>query len=125
MLFFQNAKPGGSASRNRKSRYCWRTKASVSSSAFSAGAGESSIVTVALAGEVKTAPAPVGLDKFTLKVSGPSAKESWVIGIVNVFCVCVAANLKVPNVKPKSQRAAARPLFSVLQTIDAPVSSVV
>src|SRR4030095_15792463 len=97
----QNARPDASASRFRKSRYCCRTNALVSSLAFGAGAAESLIVTVALEGIANAAPVPVRFDKLTVKTSGPSVKESWVIGIINVFCVSVAANVMVPNVKLK------------------------
>src|SRR4029453_15818947 len=80
----QNARPVGSASRFRKSRYCWRTKTSVSSIALGAGAAESLIFSVALAGAANAAPVPIGLDSFTVNSSGPSAYESCVIGIVKV-----------------------------------------
>src|SRR5689334_1279359 len=69
----QKANPSGSASRFRKSRYCCRTKAVVSSLALEGnGVAASVIVTVAVDGSPKVAPAPFTFDSATVNVSGPS-----------------------------------------------------
>src|SRR5260370_37787121 len=75
MVLVQPAKPGGSGSRPRKSRYCWRTK----KLALSIGFGQfvtslSMMLTVALEGVLRVAPE--ALLRLTRKDSHPSADSS-------------------------------------------------
>src|SRR5437899_6305596 len=85
MLLTQNALPGGSDGRFRKSRYNCSTKASLSSTGLVAGSTASSlIVTVAVDGSARPAPLP-GLDRVTVKVSGPSTYESCVVSTLKVL----------------------------------------
>src|SRR5205085_606640 len=98
-----------SGSRERKSRYCCRTKnempalllARIGFGLF--GASLSTMVTVAVVGAPETAP--TGFESTTWKVSAPSAKVSSMIGTVIVLVVSPAANWSVPTIVAKSQRA--------------------
>src|SRR5229473_7113334 len=98
MVLVQPANPGGSGSRPRKSRYCWRTKKFVLSIGFGPLVPSlSMIVTVAVDGVVIVAP--VGLLRRTRKVSVPSAYESSTMAIEKDFDVASpAAHVNVPMV---------------------------
>src|ERR1051325_11475444 len=98
-----------SGSRERKSRYCWRTKNAMPALSpcrigFGLfGASLSKIVIVAIAGVLSVAPE--GFERASWNVSGPSAIESSMIGIESVFVVSPAAKESVPTTVAKSQRA--------------------
>src|ERR1700687_5633130 len=96
MALVQPAKPGGSGSRPRKSRYCWRTKKFVLSIGFGPFViSLSMMLTVAIEGVLRVAPE--GLLRLTRKVSVPSAYESSTIGTEKVFGVASpAAHVNVP-----------------------------
>src|SRR5260370_22261871 len=86
MVLVQPAKPGGSGSRPRKSRYCWRTKKLVLSIGFGPFVTSlSMMLTVAMEGAARVAPE--ALLRLTRKVSVPSAYESSTMATEKVFGV--------------------------------------
>src|SRR5260370_42424936 len=109
IVLVQPAKPNGSGSRPRKSRYCWRTKKLV----LSIGLGPfvaslSVIVTVAI--DCAPRVAPEGLLRLTRKVSVPSAYESSTMATEKVFAdASPAAQVAVPIGFSYSQRGDAVP----------------
>src|SRR5712692_1778526 len=109
MVPVQPAKPGGSGSRFRKSRYCCRTKKFVLSIELGpVVVSLSTIITVVVDGVPSAAP--VGLLRLTVKLSVPSAYESSMIATENDFEVSPEAKVTVPMVLMKSQRGEATPL---------------
>src|SRR5712692_9621766 len=97
IVLAQPAKPGGSGSRPRKSRYCWRTKKFV----LSTGLGPvvvslSTIITVVVDCEPRLAPE--GLVRLAVKLSVPSAYESSMMATENDFEVSFGAKVSVPMV---------------------------
>src|SRR5258707_14423908 len=98
MVLVQPANPGGSGSRAREARYCWRTKKFVLSIGFGPFVASLSVmVTVAINGALSVPPE--GLLRPTRKVSVPSAYESSTIAIEKDFDVASpAAQVNVPSV---------------------------
>src|SRR5206468_1875040 len=87
-----------SGSRDKKSRYCIRTKKSVEL----IGLGSPATSLSAMATEVvpcapMLAP-PVGFESASWKVSVGSTHESSMMGTETVFCVSFAAKVKVSTV---------------------------
>src|SRR6266480_1007763 len=95
MVFTQPAKPGGSGSRPRKSRYCCRTKKSVPSIGLGPVVVSLSTI-IAVAVDWVPRVAPDGLLRLTVKFSVPSAYESSITATENDLEVSPAANDMVP-----------------------------
>src|SRR2546423_8018410 len=99
----QNWKPDESGSRERKSRYCWRTKKPVlkfASQRTGLGLFEASrvlllMVSVAVEGEQRVVP--TGFESVTVKVSGDSAKRSSGTKTVKLCVVWPGAKTSVPS----------------------------
>src|SRR5258708_3937566 len=98
MVLAHPAKPGGSGSRPRKSRYCWRTKKFVLSIGFGPFVSSSSMM-VTVAVDCDARAAPLGLLRLIVKLSVPSAYESLTMATEKVFAdASPAAQVAVPMV---------------------------
>src|SRR5215213_6770119 len=90
MLSCQNPKPEVSGSRDRKSRYCWRTKKALLKLCARTGLGPDTAsleLMVSVAVWVAPSVVPTAFDSVSVTVSGASAKASSDTKTVNDLLV--------------------------------------